>query len=81
MSPKAIHAQSPRAVNRLARLAGLVVVSIALLSSLSGCGKRPGAVDPPPGAQDMYKHYTYPNPATDPLPAAQGAEQPTRGGE
>lgn len=43
-------------------------VLIALSTALTGCGIKPGSVEPPPGAEDRVFPRTYPDPSTDPRP-------------
>jgi hypothetical protein len=46
---------------------GLLLLAFGLFLAVSGCGKKPGHVDPPPGATGTFPR-TYPDPATDPGP-------------
>ena len=41
--------------------------------AVSGCGIRPGQVDPPPGAEKLTFPRTYPDPATINPPPAEPA--------
>ncbi|MDX2028423.1 MAG: hypothetical protein SFW62_07285 [Alphaproteobacteria bacterium] len=50
--------------NRALRALALVAFGLMLAS----CGKKPGAVDPPPGTTNDNFPLTYPDPATDPKP-------------
>jgi len=43
-------------------------VFLSLSATLSGCGIKPGSVEPPPGAEDRVFPRTYPDPSTDPTP-------------
>lgn len=47
----------------------ITVISLLLATTLlCGCGVKPGAVDPPQGADHDYFPRTYPDPANDPDP-------------
>ena len=49
---------------------GRVVLGLMLLimvNALTGCGKKPGRVEAPPGATEDFPRH-YPDPSTDPKP-------------
>jgi predicted small lipoprotein YifL len=46
----------------------MLLVIAALVTSLSGCGKKPGMLDAPQGLENDRFPQAYPNPATDPKP-------------
>jgi len=56
-------------IRRLPRSATLTVLALAGALALSGCGKKPKAVDSPvpEGQVDPFPR-TYPNPSLDPKP-------------
>ncbi|MDP9128692.1 MAG: hypothetical protein M3N08_10605 [Pseudomonadota bacterium] len=49
-----------------AEAAFMVALALALL--LTGCGKKPSTVDPPPYVTEDHFPQLYPDPATDPKP-------------
>jgi hypothetical protein len=51
------------------RMSFLMLFALGLLLlPLTACGKKPGAVDPPPDVAEDHFPQTYPDPATDPKP-------------
>lgn len=47
---------------------GLSLAGLALCFVLSGCGKKPGHVDPPVGVKDDAFPLVYPDADADPAP-------------
>lgn len=50
------------------RQVGAVALILTLALTLASCGKKPGSVDPPLGAENEKFPNVYPDPATDPKP-------------
>ncbi len=52
-----------------ARKRGLfLILALGMVFSMTACGKKPGAVDPPPNIGKDNFPRTYPDPETDPKP-------------
>jgi predicted small lipoprotein YifL len=58
----------PAGKKQACRHALMALVLIALGFSLSACGKKPSAVDPPPDVTEDHFPRVYPDSATDPKP-------------
>jgi hypothetical protein len=50
------------------RRIGASVALLLMCLAVAACGKRPGAVDPPPDVTDDKFPLTYPDLSTDPKP-------------
>lgn len=46
------------------------ILLVAFVLALSGCGKKPKAVDPPQGRAEDRFPQTYPHPSTEPKPGS-----------
>lgn len=62
----------PFMTHRRAISLAMCVLMAAFVLALSGCGKKPKAVDPPQGKAEDHFPQTYPNPSTDPKPGKAG---------
>jgi predicted small lipoprotein YifL len=65
--PSNLPSALPAGRRRMIRL-GLAAAVLAL--ALGACGKKPGTMQPPEGADTTRFPRTYPNPVYDPAPAS-----------